>query len=381
MLAATPLGPVYGAALGSGVATLVQGGNFKDALKSGLMGGATGALSTLATGGNLRTAVQNPGDRFRKFGYNIGRGGIKAFTRPIGYEQTKTHYDNRLKSKDTTVQTPALKSKTKVEQPVDAVQKNANNLVSDALPQANMVSSPVMDNLSQTLAQDSLPAEISPLNTSSKAFQATQAAQGGGNAVRGIKGEIQKFLKNPIVKNIGNQSLYGGLIAGALSGEDKEEEGGAEEFYGTSQYPSPNELLRRHPDHYMFANLGGKIYDPQRDQYIEPSGFSPLSNFELQSETPLFNRFGEEIPQPQQVDPQGIMNVAHGGEIFPRRNGGIMPHEGIPNEDSVRAMLMPGEFVMTRDAVRGMGRGDLGKGIKNMYSVMRSLEARDRRAS
>ena len=56
-----------------------------------------------------------------------------------------------------------------------------------------------------------------------------------------------------------------------------------------------------------------------------------------------------------------------------------MPHEGIPNEDSVRAMLMPGEFVMTRDAVRGMGRGDLGRGIKSMYSVMRSLEARDKR--
>jgi hypothetical protein len=74
-----------------------------------------------------------------------------------------------------------------------------------------------------------------------------------------------------------------------------------------------------------------------------------------------------------------LFHYAHGGEIFPRRNGGIMPHEGIPNEDSVRAMLMPGEFVMTRDAVRGMGRGDLGRGIKSMYSVMRSLEARDRR--
>jgi hypothetical protein len=55
-----------------------------------------------------------------------------------------------------------------------------------------------------------------------------------------------------------------------------------------------------------------------------------------------------------------------------------MPDEGIANEDSVKAMLMPGEFVMTTTAVRGLGDGDLKKGINNMYSVMRNLEARGR---
>jgi hypothetical protein len=39
---------------------------------------------------------------------------------------------------------------------------------------------------------------------------------------------------------------------------------------------------------------------------------------------------------------------------------------------------MPGEFVMTKTAVRGLGNGDLNRGIKNMYSVMRDLEARGR---
>ena len=65
-----------------------------------------------------------------------------------------------------------------------------------------------------------------------------------------------------------------------------------------------------------------------------------------------------------------------GGQVFPRRNGGIMMDEGIPNEDSVRAMLMPGEFVMTTDAVRGAGNGNVDQGIKNMYTVMRGLERR-----
>jgi hypothetical protein len=53
-----------------------------------------------------------------------------------------------------------------------------------------------------------------------------------------------------------------------------------------------------------------------------------------------------------------------------------MPDEGIPNKDSVRAMLMPGEFVMTTDAVKGLGGGDMNKGISNMYNVMRNLEQR-----
>jgi len=56
-----------------------------------------------------------------------------------------------------------------------------------------------------------------------------------------------------------------------------------------------------------------------------------------------------------------------------------MPNEGILNQDSVRAMLMPGEIVITTDAVRGAGNGSLNRGIKNMYSVMRDLESRGRR--
>ena len=53
-----------------------------------------------------------------------------------------------------------------------------------------------------------------------------------------------------------------------------------------------------------------------------------------------------------------------------------MPNEGTPGKDSVRAMLMPGEFVMTTDAVKGMGDGNNEKGINRMYDMMRNLESR-----
>jgi hypothetical protein len=68
--------------------------------------------------------------------------------------------------------------------------------------------------------------------------------------------------------------------------------------------------------------------------------------------------------------------AADGGGIFPRRVGGIMPDEGTPGKDSVKAMLMPGEFVMTTNAVKGLGDGDNNKGISRMYDMMRGLEAK-----
>lgn len=69
------------------------------------------------------------------------------------------------------------------------------------------------------------------------------------------------------------------------------------------------------------------------------------------------------------------LQYADGGEAyFPRRNGGIDPSEGSGKKDDVPALLMAGEFVMTRDAVKGMGDGSLRKGIGRMYDMMDNLE-------
>jgi hypothetical protein len=71
----------------------------------------------------------------------------------------------------------------------------------------------------------------------------------------------------------------------------------------------------------------------------------------------------------------GINYMADGGDTyFPRRNGGISPNEGSGTKDDVPAMLMAGEFVMTRDAVEGAGNGDINKGINRMYNMMDNFE-------
>jgi hypothetical protein len=64
------------------------------------------------------------------------------------------------------------------------------------------------------------------------------------------------------------------------------------------------------------------------------------------------------------------------GQYFPRRNGGIMPSEGSGQKDDVPAMLMAGEFVLTKDAVKGLGNGNSQQGIQKAYSLMNNLERR-----
>jgi hypothetical protein len=139
------------------------------------------------------------------------------------------------------------------------------------------------------------------------------------------------------------------------------------------------------------AGAAGGFFDAPEEEELEPT----RTGLDVYNENPDFYRiqdlavrrpvgpfvspsdykFKEEyIPYTFPKAP--FQTAAEGGEIFPRRVGGIMPNEGIPNKDSVRAMLMPGEFVMTTDAVKGLGNGDMNKGINNMYGVMRNLEQR-----
>ncbi len=59
----------------------------------------------------------------------------------------------------------------------------------------------------------------------------------------------------------------------------------------------------------------------------------------------------------------------------PRRDGPIAPYEGSGTKDDVPALLLTaGEFVMTRDAVKGAGGGDLNQGLNRMYSMMDKFE-------
>ncbi len=126
-------------------------------------------------------------------------------------------------------------------------------------------------------------------------------------------------------------------------------------------------LIRQNPGQYLIADLGDLYLDPETGTYKRKgSSNETLISEMLQARTPE----------------QGPMMAAHGGDVeYPRRYGGIMPNEGIPDEDSVPALLMPGEFVFTTDAVKGLGDGSLNQGISRMYDVMSRLEKRGRQVA
>ena len=72
---------------------------------------------------------------------------------------------------------------------------------------------------------------------------------------------------------------------------------------------------------------------------------------------------------PQRTNSEGIK------ELDLRDSGGFIPPVGVKEKaDDVPAMLSNNEFVMTADAVRGMGGGDVNKGAQRLYDQMKMLE-------
>ena len=70
----------------------------------------------------------------------------------------------------------------------------------------------------------------------------------------------------------------------------------------------------------------------------------------------------------------GLMDL--GGKEMDLRGGGFVPIGKKERADDVPARLSKNEFVMTADAVRAAGGGNVNKGAKRMYNLMNTLEAR-----
>ena len=72
---------------------------------------------------------------------------------------------------------------------------------------------------------------------------------------------------------------------------------------------------------------------------------------------------------PLNKNPAGIT------ELDLRETGGFIPPVGVKEKaDDIPAMLSNNEFVLTADAVRGMGDGDVKEGARRLYSMMKNLE-------
>ena len=71
---------------------------------------------------------------------------------------------------------------------------------------------------------------------------------------------------------------------------------------------------------------------------------------------------------------QPVIPSKDGPQIDYRDMGGYQPHGKKEKHDDVRALLAQGEFVVTSDAVKGIGGGDRDLGAKRMYDMMHKYE-------
>jgi hypothetical protein len=458
-LSFTPLGPIYGAALGSGIGTLIQGGSIKDALKSALVAGATGAVFQGFTGGgsfmeNIKTGLADP---IGRFGQTISGaqtslsnvfGGEAARAANAGQQGFFSQYQAPAAATgatgplETTVSTrgeptsvvdaaaPEVTGATNApaltpDQAVANVAPNAPGTpitpaqaAAEAVTTAPTLSKP--PTFMESIKDAFTPGGRTFTESLGDAFFPNATLSGGslpaGEVITNPSATqyLQASGINPLAATTAQQTAAQNIVSGAtpgflrtyapLAGVGMATAAATGAFSPVPAEPldiamrdeqgnviTGEDLVAADPGKYLVGDLGEVVLDPETGQYVPRSSYSAGMVGDLTIRSPEYSTYvaptqyayNPSTTYLQNSTPGGpfarpYVTAADGGAIFPRRNGGIMPDEGIPGQDSVRAMLMPGEFVMTTDAVRGLGNGNLNNGIKNMYSVMRNLERRGR---
>lgn len=470
------LGPI-GAGLGSGIATLIQGGKLKDAFKSGIISFATANLfqagaDTFGPSGsgsffdNLGKSVAGSGAQFSQ-GMSKIFGGAGAGAAGAGTAGTagsaKSALDEAVASFTSTSDAaanilgpralpagavtgpsmqqitarlpglsgslpaipselvPAATAPGSILPPQGVSNLSTANVFADAsgaglsgaVPVAGAPSGPgtiLTPDLSNLPATGVFPKLADVSNLSAAGADGTRtftdaivkdAGKGAGTAaadgkeVRGVFETLADKDKNwfgkegKLAEIFTPQTFYGedakiGMLRrfgpGAAVGIGALYAGGGFEVppmepIGLVGGETGQDYIDKDPAKYLVHDIGTRYLNPETGEYETKPQRPTLVSQMLKREQA--DRLRQQ--QIRNLNPQlQRQNAAGGGEIYPRRVGGIMPDEGVPNEDSVRAMLMPGEFVLTTDAVRGAGEGDLEQGINNMYDVMRNLERRGR---
>ena len=323
----TPLGPVYGYALGSGIAGLASGQSIGEAATSALVGGLTGLAQSGV--GALFTKGQSPidamgqalRDPFGRVGETLANFGQGTFT-------GKFSGDTVLSGETKKVEKPEG-SDIKIKEEPSLLQKAKETFLPSGPTEAEIADKTE---------------KIMQLNKGKISYDVARES-----AIKALTPGMMDYL--PLVgAGLGVTALAGGFEKGKEREVDRE--------------------------------TGSDLIDKDRDKYIVSNLISRGASGPYEVDTPSYGRpypflMYDPVARPAAQGPQQF--VKKGGEIFPRRTGGIDPSEGIPDKDSVRAMLLPGEFVMTKTAVKGLGNGNVRDGIKSMYAVMRNLESRGRK--
>ena len=171
-------------------------------------------------------------------------------------------------------------------------------------------------------------------------------------------------------------SIGGGLLAGALAGQGYEDED--EDGFDDKTGFSVDEYRRRGAQGNVpiaFRAEGG-MSDVENDPQYK--GWKRI--FEVNPDAAEMHPKHREFVKyyrstERETKAEGGMMDLKGMEMDFRDEGGFVPIGKKERADDVPARLSKNEFVMTADAVRGAGDGDIDKGAQKMYNLMSKLEA------
>ena len=422
-LSFTPLGPIYGAALGSGIGTLINGGSIKDALKSALISGAVGGVTAGFTG-NTGSFTGNIGEAAGNFTGRLSQT-ASGFTEGITSGSLGGFKDSFFQAYTPSGELATAKGPGDVKADVTKNLDTSGNMGADAAPVeagGAGAEATVVENTGgaaggaeagaaagETAERSFLektgdymfrggqsPEQIAAAGDAAGAEYLTKMKAAGITPTEAGLKAAQASAAPGIVARFGPTAAIGTLAASGAGFFDvpEPEQANFLDYNADGTPTTGRDLIDADPGKYLVHNLGQlqlnqdtgeyetvgqdtTIEDEQQASYLPPL-MQPVQSTAQTNQAGYLMASNPGGPFARPYVTQGYQTAADGGPIFPRRTGGIAPTEGTPGEDSVRAMLMPGEFVMTTDAVRGLGNGNLNNGIKNMYSVMRNLESRGR---
>ena len=395
------LGAIASGALGSGIGTLVQGGNLKDAFKAALIGGAVGGISSgigsVMKGGEFMAGV--------KSGLPTGLGG--------GVNPTL-----------------APKALTAAEQAQTAALEASGRITEGATPAFDVTGAEALGPIEMppqagAALQEGMavsPAAVKPPTGFSSLGDKVAAGQSVGlnTAAPGAAAQPPTGFSSLGDKVAAGQSA--GLDPSAPGAEttsqaatkgaseavakDAAEEGFVQktiDFFKGASDPTQADIFSS-IEYQQFLDQGLSKYEAflEAKKLLTPgmlAKYGPMTAlglgvagaagaFEERPMPPPYDFFGglttddyrRMYPEQYRITPigrdsQGNLLAAGGGGIsnFPRKNGPIQG-PGTETSDDIPAMLSDGEFVMTARAVRGAGNGSRKNGMNKMYDMMRTFE-------
>jgi hypothetical protein len=372
--AASMLGASAGGAVAAGISgfvsgagtTLLAGGNLKEALKAGAVGGVTAGVAKGAM--NRLSAPPAPGAATASPAVDTAQGITRAPLEGMGTAAPAAPPAPAAPAMPTVAPLPAPAT-TPIARAVESMAAPAQATAAappftytpPPMPQgiASLPTPPptimqriagapraIMDTLSPTAIRDRAVADTATkfgYASPGELAAAVDAGTASAAATSAYKAAVPGLLRQ-----------YGPLAATglgimALTGAGEEEPQtippGFEDF---ARGISPGaQLLANEPQRYGL-NFGGVQTTATPEAYNPYTFYAP----------------------PRRAAKGGPMD-----KEFPRKNGPING-PGTGTSDSIPAMLSDGEFVFTAKAVRGMGDGSRRKGAKKMYALMKKLEGR-----